>query len=97
MTRHEQIRHEFVEETPAHLQEGVLYVSVAHRIAAHSCFCGCGSEVITAIAPTQWELLFDGATVSLYPSISNWVLECKSHYWVMRNTVNWVASCPEEL
>ncbi len=83
------IRHEFVEFIPDRLAERTLYVSIAYASAAHLCFCGCGSKVVTPIHPTGWELLFDGDTVSLHPSIGNWGFPCRAHYWVVRDRVIW--------
>lgn len=87
--RRTHIRHEFVELMPRPLEEGVLYVSITHRLALHRCFCGCGFEVATPLAPHEWRLGFDGETVSLSPSVGVWGLECQSHYWVKGNRVIW--------
>lgn len=89
MNRRAGFIHEFVEHIPDHLEDGKLYVSISFATAAHKCFCGCGSEIITPISPRDWELTFDGETVSLEPSIGNWSLPCKSHYWITRNRVVW--------
>jgi hypothetical protein len=83
------MRHEFVEEIPERLGEGVLYVSIPYATAVHTCFCGCGNEVVTPITPTDWELRFDGETVSLHPSIGSWSLDCRSHYWIRHDRVEW--------
>jgi hypothetical protein len=83
------IEHEFVEFIPDNLLENRLYISIPYASAAHSCFCGCGTRVVTPISPTGWELLFDGDTVSLRPSIGNWSFPCRSHYWIVRNRVIW--------
>jgi hypothetical protein len=83
------IEHEFVEFIPDKLVEKTLYISIPYASAAHSCFCGCGTKVVTPINPTGWELLFDGDTVSLRPSIGNWGSPCRSHYWIVRNRVIW--------
>jgi hypothetical protein len=83
------IKHEFVEFIPDALEEGTLYVSVPYATAVHKCCCGCGREVVTPLSPTDWELRFDGRTVSLYPSIGSWALPCQSHYWIRRNRVIW--------
>src|ERR1043166_7729327 len=83
------IKHEFVEFIPDALEEGTLYVSVPYATAVHKCCCGCGREVVTPLSPTDWELRFDGRTVSLYPSIGSWALPCPSHYWIRRNRVIW--------
>ena len=37
--------HRFVRAFPDQLENGILYVSVDFRTAAHLCFCGCGNEV----------------------------------------------------
>ncbi len=84
------LEHRFVQFIPEALEEGVLYVSVEYATASHRCFCGCGTEVCTPIAPSGWTLSFDGETVSLSPSIGNWQLACKSHYWICRNRVKWI-------
>ncbi len=89
MSRRETVRHEFVETIPDHLQEGVIYISIPYATALHRCLCGCGSEIVTPLSPTDWELSFNGQTISLSPSIGNWSYECQSHYWIRRNRVHW--------
>ncbi|MHB8858308.1 MAG: DUF6527 family protein [Thermoleophilia bacterium] len=81
--------HKFVEYLPENLEEGTIYVSMTFGIVAHKCCCGCGKEVITPLSPTDWELTFDGESISLYPSIGNWNSECKSHYWIRNSRVEW--------
>jgi hypothetical protein len=95
-TRRTQIRHEFVRYIPEQLEDGVLYVSIEFATAMHRCFCGCGLEVATPFAPTQWKLIFDGASVSLRPSVGNWSYECKSHYWIDRNRIVWARRFSDE-
>lgn len=89
MSRIERVRHEFVEYIPTSLEEGVLYVSIPFATAVHRCCCGCGQEVVTPFAPTDWALVFDGVSVSLKPSIGSWGLPCQSHYWIVRNRIRW--------
>ena len=91
MKSHETLRHEFVRLMPnqGELVDGVVYVSIPMRLVMHNCCCGCGTEVSTPLAPTFWELRFDGVTVSLYPSIGNRQMTCRSHYWIIRNRVSW--------
>lgn len=84
-----QLAHKFVEFMPESLDEGVVYVSIPYSLVSHKCCCGCGEEVVTPLSPTDWELIFDGDTVSLYPSIGNWNFKCRSHYWIRRNRVEW--------
>lgn len=89
MTRRHSLVHAFVEFVPAALQEGTLYVSIAYATAVHTCACGCGNKVVTPITPTDWQLTFDGESVSLYPSIGNWSFPCQSHYWIRENRIEW--------
>ena len=79
----------FVEYIPEILDEGVLYISKSYATAAHKCFCGCGSEVVTPLNPTGWKLWVNRNLVSLDPSIGNWSLACRSHYWIRRSKIIW--------
>ena len=81
------IQHKFVEFIPDVIGEGILYVSIDYCIAIHKCICGCGNEVVTPLSPTDWEITFDGKTISLSPSIGNWNFECKSHYWITKSKI----------
>lgn len=89
MTRVNSLEHEFVDYIPEVLDDGVLYVSIPFATAVHRCCCGCGSEVVTPLDPTDWQMTFNGKSVSLYPSIGNWSFDCQSHYWIYRNQVRW--------
>jgi hypothetical protein len=79
--------HEFVEYVPHVLAEGVLYISTTYNTCLHLCCCGCGSEVVLPISPTDWAFSYDGAHVSLHPSVGNWSFPCRSHYVVTRGVV----------
>lgn len=87
MMRHQRLEHRFVDRIPRQLEPGILYISMAHGTAIHSCCCGCGEEVVTPLTPTDWRITFDGETVSLQPSIGNWQLKCRSHYVINRGRV----------
>jgi len=84
MMRHARLKHRFVQYIPEHLEPGVLYVSLEYATAAHSCCCGCGEEVVTPFTPNDWKMIFDGETISLWPSVGNWQLRCRSHYVIER-------------
>ena len=86
------LTHQFVEKLPEPLEEGVVYVSTKHRLAAHNCACGCGVKIVTNLDPDGWTLIYDGKTVSLTPSIGNWGSPCRSHYWITNNEVSWAES-----
>ena len=83
------LTHEFVENIPEVIDHGTLYISIPYTTAVHLCCCGCGLEVVTPFSPTDWELYFNGDSISLSPSIGNWSFPCRSHYWIRRNKVNW--------
>jgi len=83
------LQHRFVEFMPEVLEDGVLYISIEYCTALHKCACGCGNTVVTPITPTDWQLMFDGKTVSLSPSIGNWSFACQSHYWIEKNNIRW--------
>jgi len=83
------LSHKFVKNIPEQLKEGIIYISIEYATAIHKCCCGCGKEVVTPLSPTDWKLIFDGQTISLYPSIGNWSFDCQSHYWIENNEVIW--------
>jgi hypothetical protein len=83
------LTYEFVEYVPRELKAGVIYVSIPFATVIHKCCCGCGQQVVTPLAPSQWTLIFDGKSVSLHPSIGNWNFPCRSHYWIRQNRVIW--------
>lgn len=83
------MRHEFVEYIPKELEPDTVYVSIENETVVHSCFCGCGGRVVTPLSPAAWKLTFDGDSITLYPSIGNWNLDCKSHYWIRKSQIVW--------
>ena len=83
------LTHKFVELIPDDIEPGVLYVSLEYATVAHRCCCGCGQEVITPLSPTDWNLTFDGVSISLTPSIGNWSFQCRSHYWIESSHIRW--------
>ena len=87
MIHHQRLQHQFVQYIPEQLSIGVLYISIEYGTAAHSCCCGCGERVVTPFTPTDWKMTYDGETVSLWPSIGNWTLACRSHYVIDRGRV----------
>ncbi|MCE4224617.1 hypothetical protein HCU64_12700 [Methylobacterium sp. C25] len=87
MIRHRHLTHRFVELLPDRLDPGVLYVSMEYGTIAHSCCCGCGTDVYTPLTPTDWSMTYDGDAVSLHPSVGNWHQPCRSHYVVRKGKV----------
>ena len=90
------LTHKFVKNVPEVIEDGVVYVSVEYATAIHKCCCGCGKEVVTPLSPTDWQLCFDGKTISLYPSIGNWSFPCQSHYWITNNEIRWAPKWTKE-
>lgn len=87
MPRHRRLEHRFVDLLPDRLDPGVLYVSMEYGTVAHSCCCGCGTDVYTPLTPTDWSMTYDGDTVSLNPSVGNWHQPCRSHYVIRKGKV----------
>jgi Family of unknown function (DUF6527) len=80
---------EFVEYIPPDLTEGKLYISMLYATTVHLCACGCGNNVVLPLSPAEWQLYFDGESVSLTPSVGNWEYPCRSHYWIKANKIRW--------
>lgn len=90
------IQHKFVERIPETLVEGIVYVSIPFETVIHKCCCGCGNEVVTPLSPTDWRITFDGDSISLDPSIGNWSFNCKSHYYIRNNRIDWSIAYSEK-
>ena len=83
------VQHRFVDFIPDIIEDGILYISLGYGTVIHKCACGCGNEVNTPLNPTGWEMVYNGETISLKPSIGNWSFDCKSHYWIVNNKIKW--------
>ena len=91
------MKHKFVETIPDSLENNTLYISIRYSIVVHKCACGCGNEIVTPLSPYDWQLTYNGETISLYPSIGNWSLPCRSHYWIRENEIEWAGSWSDEM
>ncbi len=96
MSRPAAIRPEFVEYVPKQLDEGVLYISIPFSTTVHKCGCGCGSKITLPINAAKWRFLWDGSSISLWPSVGNWSYPCKSHYWIEQNCIEWAPAWSKE-
>jgi hypothetical protein len=96
MTDRRALSHEFVEYIPTNLEELKVYISIPYATVVHRCCCGCGYEVVTPLSPADWSLTYDGVSVSLDPSIGNWSLPCRSHYWITESEVRWAPKWSNE-
>ena len=75
----------WVEDMPRVLEDGKVYVSIVHTLTEHLCACGCGEEISLRLSPSDWQITYDGETISISPSIGNWQLPCRSHYFIINN------------
>ena len=87
---------EKVHYMPKQLVPNVLYYTEEFRTCAHLCACGCGSKVRTPLGPTEWNLHETKKGPTLYPSIGNWQLPCRSHYWITDGKIKWSNQWSEE-
>lgn len=78
-----------VEFIPKELKPGILYVAEEFGAAVHLCACGCGSKVSTPLRPAEWALEQTESGPSLTPSVGNWQLPCRSHYWIREGKIVW--------
>ena len=88
------MKHCFVENIPekSKLENDTLYISLKYNVAIHKCACGCGNEVVTPFDEINgWVLSYNGKSISLSPSIGNWNLPCKSHYWISNGEVYFIS------
>ena len=83
------IKLEHVTYLPKELAPGVLYVSQEYAVAGHLCACGCGNKVVVPLNSTSWAFSEQEGLPTLYPSIGNWQLPCRSHYFITRGKVTW--------
>lgn len=76
---------------PEILDRDILYVSEEFNSVAHLCACGCGTKIRTPIGATfWWSFKEDESGPTLHPSIGNFQIECKTHYWIQDGKVVWV-------
>ena len=82
----------FVDTVPHPLELGKLYVSKKYETVLHLCACGeCNQETVTPIRDPQtgWQYTEVDGLVTLHPSIGNFQMPCRSHYWIQENKVVW--------
>jgi hypothetical protein len=88
-----ELRPLFVDQVPAELELGVLYVSEKYKTAIHLCACGtCGWQTVTPFhsESTGWRYTRDAFDrITLAPSIGNQQFPCHSHYFITSNQIIW--------
>ncbi len=85
----EKIKLVLVKFLPKELEPWVLYVSEEFSVAGHLCPCGCGNKIITPLGLTEWSFTEYNGKPTLYPSLGNWQLPCRSHYWITEGVIGW--------
>lgn len=82
---------EFHKHIPLDLVDGVLYISYEYSTGIHLCPCGCKNKIVTPFGPNDWNWFALGESmgikISITPSISNYQLPCKTHYYITENKV----------
>lgn len=81
---------------PLELEPDILYVSEVYEVSAHLCACGCGTKTVLPLDPHEWTLKVRDGKPSLTPSIGNWELPCRSHYWITDGMIEWSYQWSEE-
>jgi len=90
------IKLEKVEFVPKALEPATLYVSERYKVAVHLCACGCENKVTTPLGPAEWAFHSENGKPTLYPSIGNWQIPCKSHYWIKNGEIIWSYAWTDE-
>jgi hypothetical protein len=91
-----ELKLEIVRLLPHQLQPGILYVSIEHEVAGHLCPCGCNTKVFTRLGPAGWSFKEENGKATLNPSLGNWQLPCRSHYWIRENKIEWSEQWTDE-
>ncbi len=82
---------EFVDTIPKNLKEGTLYICINCNVIVHKCACGCGEKTVTPLDKNNgWIMKYDGQSITLRPSIGNFCFNCRSHYYITENSVEWL-------
>ena len=80
---------EFIPTEEKDLVPGIMYISMKHNTVVHRCPCGCGGLSEFMLDPIRFRIEYDGRSVTFNPSIANSNLQCRSHYWICENQVQW--------
>lgn len=81
----------FVEFVPHQLEAGKLYISERFGTTSHLCPCGCQELVVMPINKEHgWNMTKKDGKITLRPSVGNFELPCKSHYYITENKIEWL-------
>ena len=84
----------FVELIPTEGEDlilGTVYISMKHGMVVYRCPCRCGGLSEFMLDPIRFRMEYDGNNVTFYPSIGIPYLQCRSHYWIRDNRIQWCA------
>jgi hypothetical protein len=83
----------FCKNIPDQLESGILYISEEYNVSIHLCACGCGNKTVIPFKDREdgmfWAMTRNGDNVTFRPSIGNWQLPCRSHYFITNNAIDW--------
>ena len=76
------------------LEDGVFYVEDGSPYVGYNCPCGCGKVVILPTKKHQpdyngWGFSENNGKVTLSPSVLSAGFDCKSHYFIRDNKIDW--------
>lgn len=72
------------------MEPGKIYIADEFQVAAHFCCCGCGERILMSIDPLGWKYTEEEGKPTFSPSIGNFGLPCKSHYFIRKGEVVWL-------
>lgn len=79
---------EYVDLIPKIIEEWKLYISERYNVSVHNCFCWCWEKVVLDLS--RWiHVSADSFSnnVTVRPSVWNFNLPCKSHYFITNNCI----------
>jgi hypothetical protein len=77
------------------MEYGIIYVSLEFELAIHLCACGwCRQQTVTPLnisgRDTGWGYSISSDNlVTLSPSIGNFNMPCRSHYYLREGKIIW--------
>jgi hypothetical protein len=80
----------YVKYFPVEKKFGEIYISEGYESSVHLCPCGCENNIVLPFSGNDgWKFRKseDGSKVTFSPSIGNFHLNCKSHYFIQENKV----------
>lgn len=81
----------YVDFMPYQLEAGKLYISERFGTTSHLCPCGCQELVVMPINKEHgWNMTKNDGKITLRPSVGNFELPCKSHYYITENKIEWL-------